>query len=52
MEEKKFVDGMPLKTIVAMLKSPRTPAWLKTAWMKKLEAKGLPTEVEKLEKLI
>ena len=48
----KFVDGMPLKTVVAMLRSPNTPPWLKKAWEKKLAEKGYPTEVEKLEKLI
>lgn len=35
-EKAKKIDGMPLKTIQAMLKSPKTPAKLKLAWHKKL----------------
>jgi hypothetical protein len=30
------IDGMPVKVIRAMLKSPKTPKRLKMAWKKKL----------------
>lgn len=32
-----MIDGMPLKTIKAMLKSPKTPKRLKAAWKMKLK---------------
>lgn len=35
------VNGMPLKTVKAMLKSPNTPEQIKNAWRAKLKLKGI-----------
>lgn len=42
------VDGMPRKTVMAMLKSPRTPERLKTAWREKLGHSSNPCRIERL----
>jgi len=47
-----YVDGMPLKTVIGMLKSKETPPWIKKAWEKKLKNLKMPTEAKRLEKLI
>jgi len=50
--EGKYVDGMPLKTVIAMLQSPRTPPWLKKAWLDKLERLGYSGVASKLSKVV
>lgn len=45
-EERKYVDGMPLKAIQGLVRSPKTPKWIKDAWIKKLKERGLLKEIE------
>lgn len=40
-DDNQRINGMPLKTVKAMLKSPKTPEQMKRAWKEKLRLKGI-----------
>ncbi len=38
--KKKYITGMPIRAIKALIKSPKTPLHIKAAWQKKLRELG------------
>jgi len=49
--EKRFIDGMPLKTIIKLHKAMGKEELI-GKWKEKAEKLGLPTKIAELEKIV